>query len=196
MRTGIPVILSDDDQRENEGDLVIAAEKITEATLALMIRECSGIVCLCLDDSLLDPLHLPPMVEHNESHFGTAFTVSIGARFNVTTGVSAKDRLTTIQAAIAEGAKATDLVSPGHIFPLRAKQNGVLERAGHTEGSVDLAILAGLKPAAVICELMNPDGSMMQGQDLQHFADQHHFPMLSIAELIRYRSESNTSSLF
>lgn len=187
MRAGIPVILLDDFDRENEADLIVAAEHITSDTMALMIRECSGIVCLCLPDDKVRALELPPMAPENGSRFGTPFTVSIEARHGVTTGVSAADRVTTIQAAIAHDARPDDVVRPGHVFPLRAKPGGVLARAGHTEGSVDLARLAGLQPAAVLCELMNPDGTMMRGEQIEQFAAERDFPILTIAELIQWR---------
>ena len=188
MKVGCPVIMMDDLDRENEADLVVAAEKLTESSMAMLIRECSGIVCLCLPEAQLEKLALPQMVPVNESRYGTAFTVSIEARAGVTTGVSAQDRLTTVRAAIAEDAKPEDLARPGHVFPLRATKGGVLARRGHTEGSVDLAVLAGLKPAAVLCELMNPDGSMMRGEQVLAFSAQHHFPILTIEDIVRYRS--------
>ncbi|MBD8724814.1 3,4-dihydroxy-2-butanone-4-phosphate synthase [Oxalobacteraceae sp. CFBP 13708] len=187
MRAGIPVILLDDFDRENEADLIVAAEHITSDTMALMIRECSGIVCLCLSDDKVRALELPPMAPDNGSRFGTPFTVSIEARHGVTTGVSAADRVTTIRAAIAHDARPDDVVRPGHVFPLRATPGGVLARAGHTEGSVDLARLAGLQPAAVLCELMNPDGTMMRGEQIEQFAQERDFPILTIAELIQWR---------
>ena len=187
MRAGIPVILLDDFDRENEADLIVAAEHITSDTMALMIRECSGIVCLCLPDEKVRALELPPMAPDNGSRYGTPFTVSIEARHGVTTGVSAADRVTTIQAAIAHDARPDDVVRPGHVFPLRATPGGVLARAGHTEGSVDLARLAGLQPAAVLCELMNPDGTMMRGEQIEQFAQERDFPILTIAELIQWR---------
>ena len=187
MRAGIPVILLDDFDRENEADLIVAAEKLTVETMALMIRECSGIVCLCLSDEKVRALELPPMAPENGSRYGTPFTVSIEARHGVTTGVSAADRVSTIQAAIARNAQPDDLVRPGHVFPLRATPGGVLARAGHTEGSVDLARLAGLQPAAVLCELMNPDGTMMRGEQIEQFAEERAFPILTIAELIQWR---------
>lgn len=187
MRAGIPVILLDDFDRENEADLIVAAEHITSDTMALMIRECSGIVCLCLPDEKVRALELPPMAPDNGSRFGTPFTVSIEARHGVTTGVSAADRVTTIRAAIAHDARPDDVVRPGHVFPLRATPGGVLARAGHTEGSVDLARLAGLQPAAVLCELMNPDGTMMRGEQIEQFAAERDFPILTIAELIQWR---------
>jgi len=187
MRAGIPVILLDDFDRENEADLIVAAEHINNDTMALMIRECSGIVCLCLPDDKVRALELPPMAPDNGSRFGTPFTVSIEARHGVTTGVSAADRVTTIRAAIAHDARPDDVVRPGHVFPLRATPGGVLARAGHTEGSVDLARLAGLQPAAVLCELMNADGTMMRGEQIEQFAQERDFPILTIAELIQWR---------
>ena len=186
-RAGIPVILLDDFDRENEADLIVAAEKLTVETMALMIRECSGIVCLCLSADKVRELELPPMAIENGSRYGTPFTVSIEARHGVTTGVSAADRVTTVRAATALEAKPEDLVRPGHVFPLRATPGGVLSRAGHTEGSVDLARLAGLQPAAVLCELMNPDGTMMRGEQIEQFAEERGFPILTIAELIEWR---------
>ena len=187
IRHGRAVVLLDDDDRENEGDLIVAADRLTVPMMATLIRECSGIVCLCLGDEPLRRLALPPMVPRNESRYGTAFTVSIEAREGVTTGVSAADRVATIRAAIAPDAKPADLVSPGHVFPLRAAPGGVLERRGHTEGAVELTRLAGLRPAAVLCELMNEDGSMMRGDQLVAFSRAHGFPMLTIAELVEYR---------
>ncbi|MGZ5202207.1 MAG: 3,4-dihydroxy-2-butanone-4-phosphate synthase [Telluria sp.] len=187
MRAGVPVILLDDDDRENEADLIVAADRLTVETMALMIRECSGIVCLCLSADAVRTLELPMMTTQNGSRYGTAFTVSIEAREGVSTGVSAADRVTTIRAATAPDAKASDLVRPGHVFPLRATPGGVLARAGHTEGSVDLAQLAGLRPAAVLCELMNPDGTMMRGDAIERFAQERAFPILTIAELIAWR---------
>lgn len=188
LRAGRPVILMDDYDRENEADLIVAAERLTTDTMAMLIRECSGIVCLCLTDEAIQRLNLPPMVAHNESRYGTAFTVSIEARHGVTTGVSATDRVTTIRAAIADDAQPEDLARPGHVFPLRAVPGGVLERRGHTEGSVDLAKMAGLKPAAVLCELMNPDGTMMRGADIDRFAALHGLEILTIEELAAWRA--------
>ncbi|MGI4720469.1 MAG: 3,4-dihydroxy-2-butanone-4-phosphate synthase [Janthinobacterium lividum] len=186
-RAGVPVILLDDFDRENEADLIVAAEKLSVETMALMIRECSGIVCLCLSADKVRALELPPMAAENGSRYGTPFTVSIEARHGVTTGVSALDRVTTIRTAIAADAEPDDLVRPGHVFPLRATPGGVLARAGHTEGSVDLATMAGLQPAAVLCELMNPDGTMMRGEDIERFAEERGFPILTIAEMIAWR---------
>ena len=189
IRHGRAVILLDDDDRENEADLIVAADRLTVPMMATLIRECSGIVCLCLPDEHLQRLALAPMVAHNGSRHGTAFTVSIEAREGVGTGVSAVDRVTTIRTAIAPGATAAALVSPGHVFPLRAAPGGVLERRGHTEGAVELARLAGLQPAAVLCELMNPDGSMMRGDALVAFSRAHGFPMLTIEELVAFRRD-------
>ncbi|HEY5800476.1 MAG TPA: 3,4-dihydroxy-2-butanone-4-phosphate synthase [Burkholderiaceae bacterium] len=187
MRHGRPVILMDDFDRENEADLIVAAEKITPQSMAMLIRDCSGIVCLCLPDSTLQRLELPPMVADNQSRYGTAFTVSIEAKVGVTTGVSAQDRVTTVLAAIADDAQPSDLARPGHVFPLRAVDGGVLARRGHTEGSVDLAVLAGLKPAAVLCELMNEDGSMAKGEQIVAYAARHGLTMLTIEELVQFR---------
>ena len=181
------IILTDNSNRENEGDLIFSAQHMTVQDMALMIRECSGIVCLCLTNEKADQLELPYMVQENSSQFQTPFTVTIEAKKGVTTGVSAADRLTTIKAASATNALASDLARPGHIFPLRAKNNGVLERDGHTEGSIDLMKLANLEPQAVLCELMNPDGSMANTQDIKDFAEKHDLVILSIADLIHYR---------
>jgi 3,4-dihydroxy 2-butanone 4-phosphate synthase len=189
-RKGVPVILLDDFDRENEADLIVAADKLTVETMALMIRECSGIVCLCLSADKVRALDLPPMAPDNGSRYGTPFTVSIEAREGVSTGVSAQDRVTTIRTAIAADAKPADLVRPGHVFPLRANPAGVLARAGHTEGSVDLAVMAGLEPAAVLCELMNEDGSMMRGAAIEAFARARGFTILTIAELIEWRTRA------
>ncbi|SOY76454.1 3,4-dihydroxy-2-butanone-4-phosphate synthase [Cupriavidus phytorum] len=187
MRQGRPVVLLDDDDRENEADLILAAERLTQANMAMMIRECSGIVCLCLPADKVHSLGLRPMVEHNRSQYGTAFTVSIEAREGVSTGVSAADRITTIRAAIAEDAGADAVVSPGHVFPLVARDGGVLERRGHTEGSVDLARMAGLSPAAVLCELMNPDGTMARRAEALAFAGMYRLPVLTIEDLVAWR---------
>jgi len=183
MRHGYPVILVDDFDRENEADLIVAAEKITTPVMAMLIRECSGIVCLCLSDEIADRLDLPLMVAKNESRFGTAFTVSIEARAGVTTGVSALDRVTTIRAAIADDARSGDIARPGHVFPLRAAKGGILTRRGHTEGAVELAMLAGLRSTAVLSELTNPDGSMTKGKQIVQFAEAHQMAVLSIEEL-------------
>jgi 3,4-dihydroxy 2-butanone 4-phosphate synthase len=187
LREGRAVLLQDDDDRENEADLIVSAERLSVEMMALLIREGSGIVCLCLTEAALKRLQLAPMVEDNQSRHGTAFTVSIEARDGVTTGVSAADRVTTVRAAAAKAAVPYDLVSPGHVFPLRAAPGGVLARRGHTEGAVDLMRLAGLRPAAVLCELMNADGTMARGEQVQRFAEVHGFPLLAIGELVDWR---------
>lgn len=187
MRRGLPVILVDDFDRENEADLIAAAETISVPTMALFIREGSGIVCLCLPEEALARLELPQMVASNESCFQTAFTVTIDAREGISTGVSAQDRVATIRAAVEEHAQPSNLVRPGHVFPLRAAAGGLLTRQGHTEGSVDLTIMAGMKPAAVLCEITNPDGTMAKGDDVGQFARRHDLVTLSIAELVDYR---------
>jgi len=187
LQNGKGIILTDDEDRENEGDLIFAASKMSLQDMALMIRECSGIVCLCLTNEKADQLDLPYMVQKNSSRFQTSFTVSIEAKKGVTTGVSAADRLTTIKAACNQHAAPLDLARPGHIFPLRAKNKGVLERNGHTEGSVDLMKLAGLPPQAVLCELMNADGSMAKLDKIISFAEQHDLIVLSIEDITYYR---------
>jgi 3,4-dihydroxy 2-butanone 4-phosphate synthase / GTP cyclohydrolase II len=187
IRKGKMVVLTDDEDRENEGDLVMAAAKVTPAAINFMATHGRGLICLSLTDDRLRQLNLPLMVHDNTSPFGTAFTVSIEAASGVTTGISAQDRARTIQAAVAPGAKPKDLVRPGHVFPLRAREGGVLVRTGQTEGSVDLARLAGLFPAGVICEVMNPDGTMARRPELVRFARRHSLALLSVADLIRYR---------
>jgi len=191
LRQGKPVLVMDDFDRENEADLIVAAETLTIETMARMIRDGSGIVCLCLTDELANHLELPPMVQDNSSQFKTAFTVSIEAVEGVTTGVSAKDRTTTIKTAIKDGAVASDLNRPGHVFPLRAREGGVLTRRGHTEGTIDLARLAGLKPAGVLCELTNPDGSMASGIQVLSYAQTHQLIVITIDELVKYRQQHN-----
>lgn len=187
IRQGKMVILVDDEDRENEGDLTMAAEKVTPETINFMAKYGRGLICLSLTDERLNELRLPMMVSENTSRFQTAFTVSIDARKGVTTGISAADRAATILAAVDESAQPEDLVSPGHIFPLRARQGGVLVRTGQTEGSVDLARLAGLKPAGVICEIMKDDGTMARMPDLRIFAEEHGLKIVTIADLIKYR---------
>ncbi|WP_287880444.1 3,4-dihydroxy-2-butanone-4-phosphate synthase [Aquitalea sp.] len=189
LRQGLPVIVSDDDDRENEADLIMAADNISQPEMARMIRDGSGIVCLCLTSEHAARLQLAPMVQDNGSRYGTAFTVSIEATQGVSTGVSAADRVTTIRAAIAPHAKPQDLARPGHVFPLIARPGGVLERRGHTEAAVELATLAGFSPAGVLCELMNPDGRMMRGEQLTHYAAHHGLPMLTVAELADWRCQ-------
>lgn len=187
MQSGLPIVLMDDDDRENEADLIAAAETLSHDVMARLIRDCSGIVCLCLDDARIRQLDLPPMVAENQSRYDTAFTISIEAKIGVTTGVSAADRLATVRAAIADHARPEDLARPGHVFPLRAQPGGVLTRRGHTEGAVDLAKLAGLKPAAVLCELMDRHGEMLRGLRAKAYARRNGFPLLTIAELAEYR---------
>ena len=187
LRSGQGVLVVDDEDRENEGDLIFAAETMTVEQMALMIRACSGIVCLCLTEERVRQLQLPMMVETNSSHFQTAFTITIEAAVGVTTGVSAHDRLTTITAASADSAVPADLHRPGHVFPLRARQGGVLERRGHTEATVDLMRLAGFKPCGVLCELTNDDGSMSRLPDVIRFASKHQMPVISIEDLVAYR---------
>lgn len=187
IRQGKMVILVDDEDRENEGDLVIAAELVTPEIINFMAKEGRGLICLSLTEARADELDLPLMVSDNSSSFGTAFTVSIEARRGVTTGISAADRSHTIQVAVADETTARDLARPGHVFPLRAKKGGVMVRAGQTEGSVDLARLAGLKPAGVICEIMNEDGTMARMPQLQKFAKQHELKIVTIADLVAYR---------
>ena len=187
LRAGRGVLVADNEDRENEGDLIYAAETLTEAQMALLIRECSGIVCLCLPDEKVRELELPMMVEDNSSAYQTAFTVTIEAAEGVTTGVSAADRVTTIKAAIADDAKPTDLCRPGHVFPLRARPGGVLERDGHTEATVDLMRLAGLKPCGVLCEVTNPDGTMARLPEIVDFAKRRYLPVMTVADLVNYR---------
>lgn len=187
IRQGKMVILVDDEDRENEGDLVAAAEYVDADTINFMAREGRGLICLSLTEERADELDLPLMVSDNSSSFGTAFTVSIEARQGVTTGISAADRARTVQVAVADDTTARDLARPGHIFPLRAKKGGVMVRAGQTEGSVDMARLAGLKPAGVICEIMNEDGTMSRMPELEVFAAKHDLKIISIADLVAYR---------
>ncbi len=187
LGNGQGVLVTDNEQRENEGDIFFAAESLTTEQMALLIRECSGIVCLCLPEEKVEALELPMMVDNNTSSFQTAFTVSIEAAQGVTTGVSAADRVATIKAAIADKASAGDLRQPGHVFPLRAKVGGVLERPGHTEANVDLMRLAGLKPYGVLCELTNPDGTMARLPEIVAFANKNKMPVVTVDDLIDYR---------
>ncbi len=189
FRQGKQIILVDDEDRENEGDLTMAAEKVTPEAINFMAKEGRGLICLTLTEDKVRELDLPLMVEqgNNDSPFGTGFTVSIDAREGISTGISAADRALTIQVAIKDDVKPNDLVRPGHIFPLRAMKGGVLVRTGQTEGSVDLARLAGLKPAGIICEIMNDDGSMARMPDLEVFAKKHQLKIVSVADIIRYR---------
>lgn len=188
LRQGGGVIVVDDGDRENEGDLIFPASSVSERQMAMLIRHCSGIVCLCLTEEKAAGLDLPPMVRHNTSAYGTAFTVTIEAARGVTTGVSAKDRVTTVRAAVAEGATPADLRRPGHVFPLVARPDGVLERRGHTEATVDLMRLAGLPPAGVLCELTNDDGTMSRMPEIMDFASRNGFPVLSVEDIAAYRT--------
>ncbi|CAE1150391.1 3,4-dihydroxy-2-butanone-4-phosphate synthase [Serratia rhizosphaerae] len=187
LRNGRGVMVLDDENRENEGDMIFAAETMTVEQMALTIRHGSGIVCLCLTEERRQQLDLPMMVTNNSSQFQTAFTVTIEAAQGVTTGVSAADRLTTIRAAIADNAKPSDLNRPGHVFPLRAQPGGVLTRRGHTEATIDMVTLAGFKPAGVLCELTNDDGSMAHAPEVIEFAKQHEMAVLTIEDLVAYR---------
>ncbi len=187
LRAGRGVLVTDDADRENEADLVFAAQSLTVPQMALLIRECSGIVCLCLPPDKVAALGLPMMVERNTSRHGTAFTVSVEATEGVTTGVSAADRVATVRAATDPTARPGDLARPGHVFPLCARAGGVLERPGHTEATVDLMRLAGLAPYGVLCELTNADGTMARGPQVRAFAQAHGLPVLAVAQLVAYR---------
>ncbi|MCT4615477.1 MAG: 3,4-dihydroxy-2-butanone-4-phosphate synthase [Marinifilaceae bacterium] len=191
LQQGFGILLVDDENRENEGDIIFPAKSFTEKDMALMIRECSGIICLCLNEKKCKQLGLKPMVKNNTSKNQTAFTVSIEAKHGVTTGVSAKDRLTTIKTAIATDAKPEDLSQPGHVFPLQAKENGVFERRGHTEGSVDLVKIAGLGESAILCELTNENGTMARLPEICIFAERHNMSVVSIEDISKYREINN-----
>lgn len=192
IRDGRMIIIVDDEDRENEGDLVCAAEKTTPGVINFMARNARGLICLPLTEERCDELHLTTQVADNTSYLGTAFTVSIDARKGVTTGISASDRATTILAAVDPNTKPQDLARPGHIFPLRAKKGGVLVRPGQTEASVDIARIAGLYPAGVICEIMNEDGTMARLPQLKEFAAEHRLKMITVADLVRYRISKET----
>lgn len=189
LRQGKMIILVDDANRENEGDITIAAEKITPEAINFMLTHARGIICLAINAERAEELDLYPMVSNNTSNFQTPFTVSVDARNGITTGVSSKDRATTVLTAIDDRATADDLVRPGHVFPLKAQRGGVLVRTGHTEGAVDLTRIAGLKPAAVICEIMTEDGNMAKLPDLKRFAEKHNLKICTIADIIKYRHE-------
>lgn len=189
LKEGRGVLLLDDEDRENEGDIIYSVESLTTQQMALMIRECSGIVCLCLPEDQADRLELTPMVENNNSANQTAFTVSIEAKVGVTTGVSAQDRVTTIKTAANPTAQPSDLARPGHVFPLRARKGGVLTRRGHTEGTIDLMQMAGLQPAGVLCEVTNPDGSMAKTPEIVAFGKLHNMPVLTIEDIVMYRQQ-------
>jgi 3,4-dihydroxy 2-butanone 4-phosphate synthase/GTP cyclohydrolase II len=190
IKAGRMVILVDDEDRENEGDLCMAAEKVTPEAINFMAKYGRGLVCLAMSNAMIDKLDLPMMVDNNTSAFQTGFTVSIEARCGVTTGISAADRARTIHTAVAENAKPSDLVRPGHIFPLRAREGGVMVRVGQTEGSVDLARMAGLKPAGVICEIMDEDGTMARMPALEKFSQKHGIGICTIADLVEYRMKN------
>jgi 3,4-dihydroxy 2-butanone 4-phosphate synthase/GTP cyclohydrolase II len=192
LKQGKMIILVDDEDRENEGDLTLAAEMVTPGSINFMAKYGRGLICLALAPEIVERLNLPLMVYDNRSTFKTAFTVSIEARQGVTTGISAADRAHTILTAVADEAKPEDLVQPGHVFPLRARRGGVLFRTGQTEGSVDMAKLARLKPAAVICEIMNDDGTMARMSDLEKFSDQHGIKIATVAEIIAYRMRNES----
>ncbi|MDX6294155.1 MAG: 3,4-dihydroxy 2-butanone 4-phosphate synthase / cyclohydrolase [Kribbellaceae bacterium] len=192
IRAGHPVIVVDDENRENEGDLVFAASKATPELLAFLIRYSSGVVCVPMEAAELDRLGIPLMTPHNRERLRTAYTISVDARDNVTTGISAADRARTIRTLADSASESYDLVQPGHIFPLRAREGGVLVRPGHTEASLDLARIAGMRPAAVIAELVNDDGTMKRGADLRTFADEHGLVLISIEDLIRYRRRTES----
>ncbi len=192
IRRGGMVVLVDDEDRENEGDLVIAADAVTPDSINFMAKEGRGLICLAMAPEKIDRLELPQMVQHNRSRYGTAFTISIEARTGITTGISAADRARTVQVACAPNARPEDIVMPGHIFPLRAQKGGVLVRAGQTEGSVDLARMAGREAAGVICEIMNDDGSMARLPDLKLFAAKHQLPLVSVKDLIAHRMQSES----
>lgn len=192
LKQGKMIILVDDEDRENEGDLTIAAEKVTPEAINFMAKYGRGLICLALSPDIVDQLHLSQMVYDNRSPYKTAFTTSIEARQGVTTGISAADRSHTILTAVAENAEPEDLVQPGHVFPLRARRGGVLFRTGQTEGSVDLARLAGLRPAGVICEIMNDDGTMSRMPDLELFADKHGLKIATVADIISYRMRTES----
>src|SRR5881628_42820 len=192
IRAGRMVVVIDDEDRENEGDLMFAAEKVTPEAVNFMAKYGRGLICLAMTEERLDYLRIGPMTSENTSPYGTAFCESIEAREGVTTGISAHDRARTIQVAIDPASRAADLVRPGHTFPLRARKGGVLVRAGQTEASVDLARIAGMVPAGIICEIMKDDGSMARVPDLIEFCRQHKLKMLTVAELIRYRMETES----
>lgn len=192
IRNGKMIIIVDDEDRENEGDLVCAAELVTPEIISFMAIHGRGLICLPLTEERCDELQLSPQTSNNTSSMGTAFTISIEAREGVTTGISAADRATTILTAVNPASKPWDLARPGHIFPLRAKRGGVLVRIGQTEASVDIARIAGLSPAAVICEIMNDDGTMSRMSDLEIFAEKHGLKIITVADLVRYRIEKET----
>lgn len=183
LREGRFIIVADDQKRENEGDLIMAADKVTPAAIAFMVRYTSGVICMPMTRERLEALRIPLMVENNTESHRTAFTVSVDYRYGTTTGISAADRAKTIRALIDPNALPEDFNRPGHVFPLKAKDGGVLERPGHTEAAIDLCRLAGLYPAGILCELVNDDGTMMRGSDLEKFSALHNLPMITIEQL-------------
>lgn len=187
LRAERGVLIVDDEDRENEGDLIFASETLTREQVAMLIRDCSGIICICITEERARQLALPMMVTENTSRYGTAFTISVDAKNNVTTGVSAADRLEAVRVVLSEKSTREDLAAPGHMFPLVARGNGVLERPGHTEATVDLVRLAGMKPCGVLCELTNPDGTMARLPEVAAYAEKHAFPLVSIRDIIDYR---------
>ena len=187
MKKGQPIIVIDDESRENEGDLIVAAEKATDENIAFMIRYTSGILCVPMKEEDLNRLDIPMMVDKNTEKHQTAFTVSVDSKFKTTTGISSQDRLQTIKALIDPKTKSEDLLRPGHVFPLKYKEGGVLKRAGHTEAGVDLAVLSGLFPAAVLSEIVNEDGSVSKAKDINAFAKKHGLSIVSISDVVRYR---------
>ncbi len=194
LRDGQGILVTDNEDRENEGDLIFAAQTLTPGQMAMLIRECSGIVCLCMTDEKIRSLNLPMMVQENASRYQTAFTVSIEAAHGVTTGVSAADRTTTVLAAASDNAAPADIASPGHVFPLRARPGGVLERGGHTEATVDMTRLAGLAPCGVLCELTNPDGSMARLPEIVTFAHKHGMPVCTVDDIVAYRKATEQAA--
>ena len=184
------IIVTDDESRENEGDMFFSAQYVTEEQMALLIREGSGIVCLCMSEDKADELKLPLMVDDNTSTYGTAFTITIEAAEGVTTGVSAADRVKTVRTAVSDNAKAEDLHHPGHVFPLRAKNGGVLERDGHTEANIELMRMAGLKDMGVLCEITNPDGTMARMPEILEFSKKHDMPVVTINDIIKYKTDN------
>lgn len=190
LRAGNGVLVVDDEARENEGDLIFAAETLTVEQIAMQIRDCSGIICICVPAETARRLELPMMVRDNTSRYGTAFTISVDAAKNVSTGVSAADRLEAVRVVASETSSRADLAAPGHMFPLVARDGGVLERPGHTEATIDLVRLAGLKPCGVLCELTNPDGTMSRLPEVAAYAEKHAFPLVSIKDLVEYLKTS------
>ena len=195
LRAGKGILVVDDEDRENEGDIIFAADTLTVEQMAMLIRECSGIVCLCMTDEKLRKLDLPQMVDDNTSSMGTGFTVSIEAKEGVTTGVSAADRVTTVKTAVAQDSQPWHLAKPGHVFPLRARTGGVLVRRGHTEATIDLVTMAGHSPAGVLCELTNPDGTMARLPEIIAFGRNNDMPVVSIEDIVKYRALSQAQAV-